>query len=123
MKQYRYTSQHWNPVGESGHDDAVMDIADLQRIKKLAGLPITEDYYTAGGHDPALTTPNDSNAGIMSPVGSNISYTAAEKRRLERENNIKPGTDEWFKLWFSRPYLTGEKPVGDSPPRKIPKKH
>ena len=44
-------------------------------------------------------------------AGSNISITGNEKARLMRDNNIKPGTDEWFKLWFSRPYLTGEKPV------------
>ena len=44
--------------------------------------------------------------------GSNISLTGTEKRRLEREHNIKPGTPEWFQLWFSRPYMTGEKPVG-----------
>jgi hypothetical protein len=29
-----------------------------------------------------------------------------------RKHNIKPGTPEWFKLWFSLPYMTGEKPVG-----------
>lgn len=45
--------------------------------------------------------------------GSNISYTAAEKRAYEKKHNIKPGTPEWFKLWFSRPYLTGEKPYKD----------
>jgi hypothetical protein len=122
MKQYRFTSENWIIQGESGHDDAVMDTADLARIKKLAGIPITEDYYEAGGHDPALSTPNDSNVGNMSPVGSNISYTGMEKRRLERENNIKPGSPEWFKLWFSRPYLTGEKPVGDAPSSKTSKK-
>jgi aryl-alcohol dehydrogenase-like predicted oxidoreductase len=27
-----------------------------------------------------------------------------------KQNNIRPGTPEWFKLWFSLPYLTGEKP-------------
>lgn len=42
--------------------------------------------------------------------GSNISLTAAEKTHIMREHNIKPGTDAWFKLWFSLPYLTGEKP-------------
>lgn len=53
-------------------------------------------------------------AGVKSalaPNGSNISITAAEKARLMREHNIRPGTDEWFRLWFSKPYLTGEKPV------------
>jgi hypothetical protein len=36
-----------------------------------------------------------------------------EKQELEKKHNIKPGTPEWFKLWFSLPYMTGEKPVGD----------
>ncbi len=43
--------------------------------------------------------------------GSNISLTGNEKAQLMREHNIKPGTPEWFKLWFSLPKLTGEKPV------------
>ena len=54
-------------------------------------------------------------SGITSQVigeESNISITGNEKGRLMREHNIQPGTDEWFKLWFSRPYLTGEKPIG-----------
>jgi hypothetical protein len=38
----------------------------------------------------------------------NITHTAAENARIMREQNIKPGTPEWFKLWFSLPYLTGE---------------
>lgn len=43
--------------------------------------------------------------------GSNISLTGQEKAELMKEKNIKPGTPEWFKLWFSRPYMTGEKPI------------
>lgn len=43
--------------------------------------------------------------------GSNISVTGTEKAELQRKHRIRPGTPEWFKLWFSRPYLTGEKPV------------
>lgn len=43
--------------------------------------------------------------------GSNISITGSEKSKIQSENNIKPGTPEWFKLWFSLPYLTGEKPI------------
>lgn len=45
--------------------------------------------------------------------GSNISLTAQEKSKLMKEHNIKPGTPEWFKLWFSRPYMTGEEPIGN----------
>lgn len=44
--------------------------------------------------------------------GSNISLTGMEKAELMRKHNIKPGTPEWFQLWFSRPYMTGEKPIG-----------
>jgi hypothetical protein len=43
---------------------------------------------------------------------SNISITGNEKGILMKKNNIQPGTKEWFQLWFSRPYLTGEKPIG-----------
>jgi hypothetical protein len=42
-----------------------------------------------------------------SPVTGEI---GTNKGQYMREHNIKPGTDEWFKLWFSRPSLTGEKP-------------
>jgi hypothetical protein len=58
-------------------------------------------------------------AGVMpkneahSETGSNISLTGMEKRRIEKERNIKPGTDAWAKLWFARPYLTGENPIDD----------
>ena len=41
---------------------------------------------------------------------SNISYTANEKAKIMTKRKIEPGTPEWFKLWFSRPYLTKEKP-------------
>jgi hypothetical protein len=54
-------------------------------------------------------------AGVKSSNfdGSNISVTGDEKGQLMKKHNIKPGTPEWFKLWFSLPYLTGEKPVKD----------
>jgi len=54
-------------------------------------------------------------SGITSQVigeESNISITGNEKGLLMKKNNIQPGTKEWFQLWFSRPYLTGEKPIG-----------
>jgi hypothetical protein len=66
---------------------------ELAQIKRLAGL--TEFK------------------GLQPYGGSNISLTGMEKQTLEKQHNIKPGTPEWFKLWFSKPYLTGEKPVGN----------
>jgi hypothetical protein len=44
-------------------------------------------------------------------MGENLSYTGTEKARYQRKHNIQPGTDEWFKLWFARPKLTGENPM------------
>lgn len=64
----------------------------LDDLKRLAGVNEFKGYHPYGG--------------------SNISVTGTEKRELERKHNIKPGTNEWFQLWFSKPYLTGEKPVG-----------
>jgi hypothetical protein len=43
----------------------------------------------------------------------NISITGTEKGQLMKKHNIQPGTPEWFKLWFSKPYLTGEQPIGN----------
>jgi hypothetical protein len=43
--------------------------------------------------------------------GSNISLTGTEKAEIQRENKIRPGTDAWFRLWFAKPYLTGETPI------------
>ena len=44
-------------------------------------------------------------------VPENMSVTGTEKAQIQRKKNIKPGTNEWFKLWFSQPHLTGEKPI------------
>jgi hypothetical protein len=44
-------------------------------------------------------------------TGINISKTGTETQELEKKHNIKPGTPEWFRLWFSLPYFTGEKKV------------
>lgn len=38
-------------------------------------------------------------------ISENISHTAKRIHDIERKHNVKPGTEEWFKLWFSLPYL------------------
>jgi hypothetical protein len=67
---------------------------DLQQLKMLAGI---------------------GNRAVMQEykgfAGSNISITGNEKGELMKKHDIRPGTEEWFKLWFSKPYLTGEKPI------------
>ncbi len=87
MKQYRFNSRDFVPQEQV--PDAFIAENDLRELQRLAGV------------EPR----------VASMSGINISNTGTEKQRLERENNIKPGTPEWFQLWFSRPYLTGEKPV------------
>jgi hypothetical protein len=47
--------------------------------------------------------------GLQPYGGSNISVTGTEKSEIMKRDNIKPGTDDWFKLWFSLPKMTGEK--------------
>lgn len=64
---------------------------ELDRIKTLAGI----------GNRPNWSA----------YPGINISVSGTEKAQIQREHKIEPGTQEWFKLWFSLPYLTGEKPV------------
>ena len=60
---------------------------DLERLKKLAGVNEFKGYteYTL----------------------ENMSQTASDVKKIEKEKNIKPGDKEWFELWFSKPYMTG----------------
>jgi len=68
---------------------------DLDRLKKLAGV-VPASF---SGMQP------------YNIEGSNVSVTAQEKIDHQKNNDIRPGTDEWFKLWFAKPYLTGENPL------------
>lgn len=70
----------------------MVSIEDLQR---LAGV-------RPGGYGNSLR---------RTAEGSNISLTGNEKAQLQKKHDIQPGTPEWFQLWFSLPYLTGEKPI------------
>lgn len=51
-------------------------------------------------------------AGVneQTSYGEEMSSHATNLGQIQRERNIQPGTDEWFRLWFSKPKLTGEKP-------------
>jgi hypothetical protein len=70
---------------------------EIDQLKHLAGINQFKGYVKY--------SPVDAMSGI------NISVTGNEKSKLMKEHDIKPGTPEWFKLWFSLPYMTGEKPV------------
>jgi len=101
MKQYKITTDH---IPQDSDDDCYLDptdpIQELKVVQYLAGL----------GGEARLQEYRAHTAEVNK--GSNITVTAMEKVKLMKENNIQPGTPEWFKLWFSLPYLTHSKPVG-----------
>ena len=72
---------------------------ELDQIKQLAG--VTQNVGRLQEYK---------GYGSIQTDGSNMSITANEKIQYQNSNNIQPGTQEWFQLWFSKPYLTGERP-------------
>jgi len=64
-----------------------------EELQRLAGIGVYRPY------------------NLPPTAGSNISITGNEKGELMKKHNIQPGTPEWFQLWFSKPYLTGEHPL------------
>ena len=60
---------------------------DISELKRLAGINEFKGY---------------------TPYQENISHTGTEKKELERKHILKPGDEDWFKLWFSRPYWKGQ---------------
>jgi hypothetical protein len=106
MKQYRITQADFVLPGETGDADAVMDLQDLAEIKKLAGITGLLEAE-AGMYTGQNTVPQAGEEGIQSPLGSNISVTAADRRELEREYGARPGTDLWFIINFTKPFLNG----------------
>ena len=91
-REYRITTDNIHPESDM---DCVLSpddsIREIQRLQYLGGL--------GARYHP------------VSDTGSNISVTGDEKGQLMKQNDIQPGTPEWFQLWFSLPYLTGEKPI------------
>lgn len=62
--------------------------SSIKRIQELAGIK-----------------PNTS-------LGAETSAHATALHQLERRKKIRPGSAEWFSMWFSRPFLTKEKSPG-----------
>ena len=96
MKQYRITTQELNQ--DSDEDCYLAPEDPIHELKALAGL---------GGLGGEARLQE-----YRGMQGSNISATGNSKGALMKQHNIQPGTPEWFQLWFSKPFMTGEKPVG-----------
>lgn len=82
MKQYKISSSDVTPKNE---DDCYLPpddpVWDLMPASMLGGL----------GSGEALSRYK---ATMKQPV------IGSDKGQIQREQGIKPGTDEWFKLWF-----------------------
>lgn len=101
MKQYRITTK--NLVRDS-HDDAYLSPDDpINEIKVL--------QYLGGINAQNRLQEYKQETAKHLGQSSNISITGTEKAELMRKHNIKPGTSGWFRLWFSLPFMTGERPV------------
>lgn len=90
MRQFRITTANFLTPSD---DDCVLSpedpIHDLKKVSMLGGM----------GSADALAKYNS----LANPV------VGSDKGKIAREQNIQPGTQEWFKHWFSKPNLTGEK--------------
>jgi hypothetical protein len=82
MKQYKITTELLN---YDSSDDCYLapddPVHNLKPASMLGGL----------GSESAIAQYN--NASIPVVLGS-------DKGRIQREQNIKPGTDQWFALWY-----------------------
>jgi hypothetical protein len=95
MKQYKITSDTFRlPGDDPSIPDAYVDPAVLAELKKSAGID---------------------SLGIMDKITEKRDAVglprAPNKALYQQQHNIKPGTDEWFKLWFARQDMTGEDPM------------
>ena len=60
---------------------------DIKTLQRLAGI------HEFKGYKPVSL--------------ENMSFTADALKQKENRLGIKPGDADWFKLWFSKPYLNG----------------
>jgi len=60
---------------------------EIERLKQLAGV--------------------NEFKGFKEYIPENPSITASALKKKEKDQDIKPGTEDWFKLWFSRPFMQG----------------
>jgi hypothetical protein len=97
MKQYRITSADLNQTSDEDCHLAPDD--PIHELKALSGM---------GGLGGAARLHE-----LRANQGSNISVAGNERGQYMKDHNIKPGTPEWFRLWFSLPHLTGDLGVGN----------
>lgn len=84
MKQFHITSEN---IIQSSSDDCYLSPTDpVHELKATAMMGGLGAQQRLADYRATLKTP---------VIGSN-------KGQLQREQGIKPGTTEWFKLWFGK---------------------
>jgi len=84
MKQYRVTAADFNPPdSDPSIPDCYVDPAVLHAVRTGQELPVPR-----------------------------VEIKSLNLGKHQNDNNIKPGTDEWFRLWFAKSDITGEDRFG-----------
>jgi hypothetical protein len=71
-------------------------------------IKITADMMVPKEEDDCYLAPDDPARDYMGipkrnePAITINNNNGSSKARIMRENNIKPGTEAWFKLWFGK---------------------
>lgn len=82
-----------------------------QQSKLNSGIAKMKEY-TVNAPDVESIDDLKRLAGVTSNQASAPFVNNSDKVQYERDNNIKPGTNEWFRLHFAKTSLTGETPHG-----------
>lgn len=104
MKQFYITSKDFRLEGDTpGLPDNYVDPQQLAELKKLAGI---DSLGIMGNHlaEQAAIKQKE----LEMSMGYSMSMTGTQKAEYQRTHSIQPGTNEWFKLWYARPGLSGE---------------
>ena len=65
------------------------EVMDIKTLQRLAGI-------------------NEFSGYSEYKIDENPSITATALKKKEKAMGVKPGDQDWFKLWFSRPYMTNQ---------------
>lgn len=92
MKQYRITAVDLNQSSPTdaylAPDDPIHELKALSGLGGLGGEARLHEYRAS-----------------QNSYGETFGQVGQEKARIMREQNIRPGDAEWFRLWFSLPYF------------------
>ena len=131
MRVHHITTETFRLKGDDPTiPDCYVDPAALAEVRKISGIDTLGIMEKVKARNEAVTgsaLPDDVQhavddmrrlAGINKPQGGNksgqaspLSSAGTAKGEYMRQQDIAPGSDAWFKLWFARPGLTGEDPM------------